>query len=238
MIIAIDGPAGAGKSSVARAVAERLGFDYLDTGGLYRAAALAVLEAGLVGGDPHAIEALVQSVSIHTDDTRVILNGRDVSDRIRDDDVTKAVPSISAMPAVRSSLVGVQRAVADSADVVMEGRDLGTVVVPDADLKIFLTASIEERARRRAGQIGVPESGERWEAIKSSIETRDRTDSTRGHSPMRRAEDAVWLDTTDLAEEDVVRHIAELAEARLAGRARPDRGSAGRARPDRGSNGI
>lgn len=216
MIIAIDGPAGAGKSSVAQALADRLGFDLLDTGALYRAAALAVLEAGVAGNGGSEIDALVKGLSIRSDGKTVTLNGRDVTDRIREGDVTEAVPSISAIPGVRSALIGLQRSAALAGNVVMEGRDLGTVVVPEADLKVFLTASLDERARRRARQVGVHESGPEFEAIKSSIEERDRTDSTRGHSPLRRADDAVLLDTTHMTEGEVVQHIAELVREKLA----------------------
>jgi CMP/dCMP kinase len=211
VIIVIDGPAGAGKSSVARAVADHLGFELFDTGSLYRAAALAVLEAGLVEGDDAAIEGLLRKSTIETSGGRVILNGRDVSDRIRDGQVTDVVPWVSALPGVRAELVGVQRAAAQSGDVVMEGRDLGTVVVPDADLKVFLTASLDERARRRARQVGVVESGPEFDAIRRSIQARDETDSTRGHSPLKRAPDAVLLDSTTMPEEKVVQRILELA---------------------------
>jgi cytidylate kinase len=213
VIIAIDGPAGAGKSSVARALADRLGFNYLDTGALYRAAALAVLEEGLVEKDGAEIASLVQGLDIACSNGRVTLGGRDVSARVRDDDVTEAVPSVSAVPGVRSALARIQRAAAHSGNVVMEGRDLGTVVVPDADLKIFLTASLDERARRRARQQGVSEIGPEFESIKAAIAERDTYDSTRGHSPLKRAEDAILVDSTEMSEEEVVRHIAALAAA-------------------------
>ena len=213
MIIAIDGPAGAGKSSVARAVAERLGFRYLDTGGLYRAVALAVIENGLDGRDEAKIRGLLRKLSITSDESRVTIDGRDVADRIRDDDVTALVPSISALPGVRTALTEVQRAAARSGDVVMEGRDVGTVVVPDAELKVYLTADLDERARRRARQIGCPDPG-RLPEIRESIESRDATDSTRGHSPLKRAQDAVLVDSTDMSEEEVIEHITNLARAR------------------------
>ena len=213
MIVAIDGPAGAGKSTVARAVADRLGFGYLDTGALYRAAALAVLEAGLGGAAQPAIEGLVQGLSITADGDRVMVDGRDVGGRIRDEDVTQAVPAISAMPGVRAALAEVQRRAADSGDLVMEGRDLGTVIVPGADLKVFLTASLDERARRRARQVGELEAGPRIDAIKASIGARDESDSTRGHSPLKRAEDAVLVDSTGMSEQEVVDCIIELVRS-------------------------
>jgi CMP/dCMP kinase len=214
MIVAIDGPAGAGKSTVARAVADRLGFRYLDTGALYRAAALAVLEAGLGGAAQPAIEGLVQGLSITADGDRVIVDGRDVGGRIRDEDVTQAVPAISAMPGVRAALAEVQRLAADGGDLVMEGRDLGTVIVPGADLKVFLTASLDERARRRARQVGELEAAPRIDAIKASIRARDESDSTRGHSPLKRAEDAVLVDSTGMSEQEVVDRIIELVRTR------------------------
>jgi CMP/dCMP kinase len=214
MIITIDGPAGAGKSSVARAVAERLGFDYLDTGALYRAVALAVIEAGLADGDADAIGDLVAGLNIEARGDRILLGGRDVSSRIRDGDVTEAVARISTIPAVRTALVGIQRAAAQNGNVVMEGRDLGTVVVPDADLKVYLTASLEERAERRARQEGVALDGAGLARIRDSIRQRDELDSTRGQSPLTQAEDAVRVDSTELSQEEVVNHIAAIAGSR------------------------
>jgi CMP/dCMP kinase len=213
MIVAIDGPAGAGKSSVARRVAERLGFGYLDTGALYRAAALAALEAGVDVGDREKVEALMDDIDVTADDGRVTLDGRDVSKRIRGLDVTEAVPSISAMPGVREALKDLQRTVAHAGNVVMEGRDLGTVVVPDADVKVFLTASLDERARRRARQLGSSEAGPEFDSIRTSIEERDTTDSSRGHSPLRQAKDAVRLDTTEMTEDQVIGRIVDLVES-------------------------
>jgi cytidylate kinase len=216
MIVAIDGPAGAGKSTVARAVADRLGWRYLDTGGLYRAAALAVLEGGLGTADRSTIEDFVGGLEIATDGGRVTIDGRDVGDRIRDEKVTEAVPAISALPGVRAALAEVQRSAARG-DIVMEGRDLGTVVVPDADLKVFLTASLDERARRRASQLGEVATGPRLHAIKRSIGARDETDSTRGQSPLKRAQDAVLVDSTGMSEDEVVDRIIELVRARRGG---------------------
>jgi CMP/dCMP kinase len=213
MIVAIDGPAGAGKSSVARGVAKRLGFAFLDTGALYRAAALAALEGGIDLQDSAAVESLINRVEIAVDGDRVMLNGRDVGARIRQPDVTEAAPTISTLPGVRAALKDVQRAAARAGDVVMEGRDLGTVVVPDADVKVFLTASPDERARRRARELGVAESGPDFEAIRASIADRDATDSSRTHSPLKRAEDAVSLDTTSMSLDEVVERIVSLVES-------------------------
>jgi cytidylate kinase len=193
MLIAIDGPAGAGKSTVARAVARALGFDFLDSGAMYRAAALAALR----GGDP----ALV----VVEPGERVLLDGEDVTEAIRTPEVTDMASKVSADPAVRGALVDQQRRIIAAGDHVAEGRDIGTVVWPQAELKVFLTASPEERARRRAAQLGAD-----VEAILTEQRLRDLRDTTREHSPLQPAPDAVELDTTGLSFDQVVQRIVEL----------------------------
>lgn len=208
-VVAIDGPAGAGKSTVARAVAEALGFAHLDTGALYRAVALAALERGVPLDDPDALGRLARTLELRPQGDRILLDGRDVSERIRDADVTAAVSVVAAAPQVRAALVELQRA-ATRGDVVIEGRDIGSVVVPDADVKIFLTASLEERARRRADQLGLGEDA--VEEIKLELERRDRADSRRSTSPLMRAPDARVVDTSGRAVEDVVAEIVAVVK--------------------------
>jgi CMP/dCMP kinase len=198
MVVAIDGPAGAGKSTVARKLAEALGFGYLDSGAMYRAAALAALEDG---GDP-AARAAAADIELGE---RVLLDGRDVTEAIRTPEVTEASSRIAKSPAVRAALVEKQRALLDGADWVAEGRDIGTVVAPAAELKIFLTASPEQRAQRRAADLRAD-----WRVVMRDQALRDAQDTERAHSPLRPAPDAIELDTTDRPVEDVVGQIVGL----------------------------
>jgi cytidylate kinase len=214
VIVAIDGPAGAGKSSVARAVAERLGFSYLDTGAMYRAVALACLERGLGREDLEGVERVARELDIRMEGDRVLIGPREVSERIRAPEVTAVVSDISALPGVRTALAAHQRRLAESRDVVMEGRDIGTVVFPDADVKVFLTASAQERARRRAHQEGHAQDESTLARIRASIERRDRADESRAQSPMIQASDAILLDSTGLTFEEVVEGIVALVEER------------------------
>jgi cytidylate kinase len=212
MVIAIDGPAGAGKSTVARAVAERLGFTYLDSGAMYRCAALAALERGADLNDEAAVGEVARSLAIALDGARVELDGRDVSARIREPRVTDASSMVSVHPTVREAMVAEQRRLIAASRFVAEGRDIGTVVSPEAPLKVFLTASPEERARRRAAQ-----TGEDSAAVLAAQRERDARDETREHSALRAADDAVEIDTTSLAFDEVVDRIESLArERRLA----------------------
>jgi cytidylate kinase len=197
MLIAIDGPAGAGKSTVARAVARALGFTFLDTGAMYRAAALVALR----GGDPVGVRVVVGE--------RILLGDEDVTDEIRTPEVTEKASEISADPEVREALVARQRELIAGGDHVAEGRDIGTVVAPDAELKVFLTAAPEERARRRAVQLGADAS-----QILVEQAIRDERDTVREHAPLRAADDAVQLDTTGLDLDEVVRRIVALAAER------------------------
>jgi cytidylate kinase len=194
VIVAIDGPAGAGKSSVARAVADALGFTYLDTGAMYRAVALAGRADADVG---------------LTDDGRVVLDGRDVSDEIRTPEASERASRAAADPEVRTAMVARQRALIAHGDWVAEGRDIGTVVAPQAELKIFLTASPEERAHRRAAQLGTD-----VQTVLKDQALRDERDRSREHSPLMAAEDAVEVDTTGVPEAEVVSRIVKLVGAR------------------------
>jgi cytidylate kinase len=206
MVIAIDGPAGAGKSSVARAVAEELGFTYLDSGAMYRCAALAAIESGIDSGDAEALGALARGLEIRLDGRRVLLGERDVSAAIREPGVTAAASQVSVHPQVREAMVDRQRQLIAAGRYVAEGRDIGTVVSPDSPLKVFLTASDEERARRRAA-----ETGEDFESVLDAQRGRDARDTEREHGALRAADDAVELDTTGLGLEEVVGRVVGLA---------------------------
>ncbi|WP_249009403.1 (d)CMP kinase [Conexibacter sp. DBS9H8] len=207
MVIALDGPAGAGKSTVARAVADALGFTYLDTGAMYRCVALAALTRG------EAPDRVATSVRIELTDA-VRLDGVDVSAAIRDPEVSAEASRIAVLPAVRAALVTRQRElIAAGGDWVAEGRDIGTVVWPEAELKVFLTASPEARARRRSAQTGAPYE----QTLAEQIE-RDARDGSRAQSPLRAAADAICLDSTGLRLSEVVAAIARLARERMANR--------------------
>lgn len=208
-VVAIDGPAGSGKSTVARAVARALGLEVLDTGAMYRAVTLAVLAAGADPADPEACAAAARSVRIDLG-ARVVLDGRDVTEAIRGPEVTAAVSAVSAHPAVREVLVGHQRAWAEAhGGAVVEGRDIGTVVFPQATLKVFLTASDEERARRRARDEAVADRTADVAAVQADLARRDRLDAGRAVSPLVAAPDAVPVDSTDRTIDDVVRSIVD-----------------------------
>ncbi len=213
--VTLDGPSGTGKSSVARDVARRLGASYLDTGAMYRAATVAVLDAGVSLDDKVAVARAVAEarIEVGTNARREVVkvDGVDVRDRIRGAEVTRAVSPVSAVPAVRRRLVAQQRALVAEADaVVVEGRDIGTVVLPDATLKIYLTASPEVRAQRRAGQLGVTHP-DKIAALARDLRRRDEYDSRRADSPLRPADDAIVVDSTDLDRAGVVERIVELA---------------------------
>jgi cytidylate kinase len=205
MVVAIDGPAGAGKSTVARALAGGLGFTYLDSGAMYRAVALASLRRG--GG--HSAAALAQIISIELlPDGEVMLDGEEVTSLIRDADVSRAASVVAADPTVREAMVAQQRVLLGSGDWVAEGRDIGTVVWPAAECKVFLTASARARAERRADERGVA-----VDAVLAELAARDQRDVGRVTSPLRAAEDAVTLDTTGMTLDEVVSHIAGLVAA-------------------------
>jgi cytidylate kinase len=210
VVIAIDGPAGAGKSTVSRALAERLGATYLDSGAMYRCVALSALRAGVDPDDPAAVVPLAESLELGMEGRRVSLAGVDVSAAIREREVTAAASRVSVHPGVRAAMVDRQRELLGAGgDWVAEGRDIGTVVWPHAELKVFLTASDEERARRRAA-----ETGETVEAVLGAMRERDARDIEREHGALMAAADSVEVDTTGLGLEQVVERIAQLAAER------------------------
>src|SRR3954454_7612104 len=209
MVIAIDGPAGAGKSTVAHGVASALGFTYLDSGAMYRAVALAALDRGIDPDDGERLGELAWTLDIDFDGDTIRLDGKPVEGRIRSPEVTVAASRVSGHPQVRQALVKRQRELIASGDYVAEGRDIGTVVSPDSPLKVFLTASEGERARRRAGETGEP-----IERVREAIEVRDERDRSREHGALRAAGDSVSLDTTDLTPEEVVERIVRQARER------------------------
>lgn len=219
-VIAIDGPSGTGKSTVAREVARRLGIGYLDTGAMYRAITVSILDEGLDPGDAEAVanqaEGLRIDVVTDPEVERVLANGRDVTAVIRSAAVTAAVSAVSAVPGVRRQLLQAQRQLAAGAPMVVEGRDIGTVVFPEARLKVFLTAAPSARATRRAEQLGIVEP-DQVASLAHGLATRDQLDSTRVESPLRAATDAVIVDSTELSQADVVETIlaAVISQGRL-----------------------
>lgn len=214
--IAIDGPAGAGKSTVAKIVADRLGYLYIDTGAMYRAVALLAIEQGVAFDDAEGLTALIRDNEIALEPApsgcRVFINGKDVSRDIRLPEVGNAASPVSAVAEVRSLLVAMQQELAARRPVVMDGRDIGTVVLPDAACKVFLTASTRVRAQRRAKELLEKGLDADIDQVEREIMERDQRDSTRAASPLRQAEDAVLLDSSDMSVEEVVSHIIELAE--------------------------
>jgi cytidylate kinase len=209
MVIAIDGPAGAGKSTVALGVARALGFTYLDSGAMYRCVAVAALDRRMDLDDGERLGKMAWDLEISFEGDSVRLDGEPVGGRIRSPEVTIAASKVSVHPQVRQAMVKRQRELIAAGDYVAEGRDIGTVVSPDSPLKVFLTASEEERARRRA-----VETGEKVAEVREAIEDRDRRDRSREHGALRAAVDSVSVDTTDLSSEQVVERIAELARER------------------------
>jgi cytidylate kinase len=218
-VVAIDGPAGTGKSSVSRGLARVLHARYLDTGAMYRIATLAVLRAGVDATDQDAVQAAAATANLSVghdpDEDRSYLDGEDVSSEIRGDEVTKAVSAVSSVATVRARLVDLQRGLAAGpGSVVVEGRDIGTVVLPDADVKVFLTASAETRARRRNDQnvaAGLPDD---YDSVLADVRRRDHLDSTRAVSPLRAAADAVVVDTSEMTESEVIDHLLDLVTQR------------------------
>jgi cytidylate kinase len=198
--VAIDGPAGVGKSTVARRIADKLGYLYIDTGAMYRAVGLWALRANVALSDMHRLEQLANEAHIEfgPESGSVLLNGEDVTEAIRAPEIAEAASKVSLVPAVRRALVTKQRAIGESASVVMEGRDIGSVVFPDATVKIFLDAHPEVRVERRAGESMMPP-----EVIARQISERDKRDRTRPESPLVQAPDAVYVDTTGLSVDDV-----------------------------------
>lgn len=224
MIVAIDGPAGSGKSTVAKLAAKRLGFAYLDTGAMYRAVAFHALKTGVDTSDDAALTAIAQNDAIQFGyvegeslPNEIFIANEDVTQAIRTPEVDVAVSPVSAVAEVRAALVAQQQRIGKKQDTVMEGRDIGTVVFPEAELKVFLTASPEVRAERRLAQnierFGKNAAGQSREEVLADIIRRDTYDSERAASPLRAADDAITLDTSDMTIDEVVTWIAERAEA-------------------------
>ena len=214
-VIAIDGPAGAGKSTVAKIVAEKLGYIYIDTGAMYRGVAWKTLKQSQEATDEDILRA-VHDIDVHLacteSGTRVTVDGTDVTKEIRTPEVTHIVSRVAALGPVREKMVELQRAMAADGAVVMDGRDIGTNVLPNADVKVFLTASVEERARRRYNEMKEKGYGVNFDELKQEIAARDKQDSERTISPLRQADDAILLDSTRLSINEVAARIMELSE--------------------------
>lgn len=213
--IAIDGPAGAGKSTVAKEVAKRLGIHYLNTGAMYRAMAVAVLEQGIDICEHEKVQQALEKIEISVVYTqkgqRVLANGLDLTDKIRTPQATKGSSDIAVIPAVRLALVAIQRDVAKRYDIIMDGRDIGTYVLPKAKAKFFITASVQERAKRRYLELKAGGQERPIEQLEAEIAARDKTDSEREFAPLRQAEDAILVDTTHMSIEEVVRFVVKKA---------------------------
>jgi cytidylate kinase len=217
IIVAIDGPAGAGKSTLARRVAAKLGFVYINSGALYRAVALWAVRLAVSTSDMHRLEQLAKEAKIEltTGEPRVLLNDEDVTEAIREPEIAAAASQVSAVPAVRRALLSVQRAMAEKNSVVMEGRDIGSVVFPHAQVKIFLDADPQERARRRALELQNAGSPANVESVAGEMQQRDQRDRTRSEAPLVQAPDAELVDTTGLSLEEVEEVILRLIRARI-----------------------
>ncbi len=223
MIIAIDGPSGAGKSTVAKAVAKKLGFSCLDTGAMYRAVAWQALQDGAAFDDEAALGAIARERDIefgHVEGDpipkRVFIGGTEVTQAIRTSEIDKAVSPVSAVPSVREALVAQQQRIGRAGDYVVEGRDIGTVVFPEAEVKVFLTASDEERAHRRVRQnVDRGVGSIDYDEVLADLQRRDACDSSRATSPLKPAEDAVHIDSTESYIEDVIDRICEMARAKM-----------------------
>ncbi|WP_301109969.1 (d)CMP kinase [Sporosarcina sp.] len=220
MRIAIDGPAAAGKSTIAKLVAKKLGYTYIDTGAMYRAITYKVIQSSV---DPHEEEEVAKLIGRSeieleqgNEAQKVLLDGADVSEAIRSHEVTSQVSAIAALPSVRQLLMEKQQNLAKDRSVVMDGRDIGTTVLPDAELKIFMTASVEERAQRRLLEEQLRGMKSDYETLKREITERDKADSERKISPLKKAKDAIIIDTTGKTIEEVTNMIVEYAEKRLA----------------------
>lgn len=217
--IAIDGPSAAGKSTIAKQLAAELGFVYVDTGALYRVIGLAALQSGVATTDHEGVAALLQGLCVdlrYIDGVqRVFLGERDVSEEIRLPEMSMAASNVSAYPEVRAFLLGLQRKLAQEHSVVMDGRDIGTVVLPDAKVKIFLTASSEERARRRYQEFAQKGISVDFDKLLEEIKQRDYNDSHRSEAPLRQAEDAVLVDSTAMSLQGVVDRIKEIMEVKV-----------------------
>ena len=215
VVVAIDGPAGAGKSTVARRLAERLGFTYIDTGAMYRAVALWAIRQGVGFADMHRLEQLAMAAEISLEPGRIRLNGEDVTEAIRTQEVASGASKVSAIPGVRRALVAKQRAIGERTSVVMEGRDIGTVVFPGAEVKIYLDADPEARVRRRLADLRAQGDGISETQLAAQMKERDQRDSTRRDAPLAQAPDATYLDSTPLSLEEVEEAILRIVRARI-----------------------
>ena len=216
-IIALDGPAGSGKSTIAKVIAKNFGLTYLDTGAMYRMVALYILENNIDFNNITDVENILNNIKVDIIDDKFILNGKDVYLEIRTPEVTKIVSPVSAIKAVRVKLVDLQRDISKGKKVILDGRDIGTVVFPNADLKIFLVASPEERAKRRVKDYASKGITEDFETVLKDILERDHTDSTRKESPLKKAEDAIEVDTSFLNIEESVQAISNLIKEKIGG---------------------
>jgi cytidylate kinase len=216
IVIAIDGPAGAGKSTIAKRLASRLGFTYIDTGAMYRAVALWALRRGIRFDDMHRLEQLAAAAEIELSPGRIRLNGEDVTEAIRTSEVSNGASRIAVIPGVRRAMVAKQRAIGERANVVMEGRDIGTVVFPDATVKIFLDAQPAERVRRRLEELRAKGEEVAETALAAQMKERDQRDSTRSDAPLTQAPDAIYVDSTPLGIEEVEEAILKIVRTRVA----------------------
>lgn len=214
-IVTIDGPAGSGKSTIAKIIAKRYGFTYIDTGAMYRMLTLYSLENNININDENAINNMLKNAKIDISREKFFLNGKNVSQKIRDINVTKYVSNIAAIKIVREKLVDLQRHISYGKKTILDGRDIGTVVFPNANVKIFLVASPEERAKRRLNQYQAKDKNIKFEEVLNSIKERDYLDSTRKESPLIKAKDAIEIDTSNMSIDEVVKEISKYIDKKL-----------------------